>query len=145
MDYTVPKDLHQSLLKPRGPCASIAHHPSEGAPTCPCPVGPEPSLRVVVGTHPFGTHSPREPGQCWGYSGNQPLSLLHRLPVQKEADKFNTRAKASQSQNNRVPWGREGRCPMPELSLEIGAQAGGQHPGRGRASTRAHPGDPNRS
>lgn len=98
--YAGPKDLYQCLPKPRGPSVSIAHHPSEGAPTCPCSVGPEPNLRVVVRIHPFGIHLPRAPGPHWGYSCHQHLSLPHRLPGQKAADKLNTRAKGDESQNN---------------------------------------------
>ena len=52
----------------RSVCAAAltAHHPSEGTIVCPCPVGPELRLKVVVRTHPLSTQSPREPGQCWG-------------------------------------------------------------------------------
>lgn len=92
-DYTGPKDLYQCSPKPRGPCVSTAHHHLR------VPL-PALALRVVVRINPFGIHSTREPGPYWGYSGNQPLSLPHRLPGQEEADKFNTRAKGDESQNN---------------------------------------------
>lgn len=72
-----------------------------------------PRLRVERRTRPFDTHSPREPGRCWGCCGNP------RQPQCKGDQTRSTLAKAVQSQSNRARRGREGIRPGPEESLGI--------------------------
>lgn len=71
-DYAAPKGA-QNESSVSG-AALTAHPPSNGTIACPCPVGPEPRLRVEMRTRPFDTHSPRESGQCSGCCGNQQKS-----------------------------------------------------------------------
>lgn len=130
-DFTLLKHLYCSLPKPRslGLLLPSQPIPSKGAPSCPCPGGPESGLRVVVRTQPFSTHSLKEPGQS-----SQALFSFLRPPGQGEADEFQTRTEGVQSLNTGAAWGRQGRFPTPKLSLEIAAQPRGQQPGRGRVS-----------
>lgn len=130
-DFTLLKHLYCSLPKPRSSGLLLPPQPipSKGAPSCPCPGGPESGLRVVVRTQPFSTHSLKEPGQS-----SQALFSFLRPPGQGEADEFQTRTEGVQSLNTGAAWGRQGRFPTPKLSLEIAAQPRGQQPGRGRVS-----------